>query len=88
MFLLLSALSFACSQGEGDPCQSKADCSDGMQCCAAKSAARGTCTKDKMCPTEEAGRGGSSSAGRGGSGDDAGEMMSNMDAGADSGESM
>jgi hypothetical protein len=72
MFQLLTALSLAaCSEGEGDPCQTKADCSSGLLCCSARSAARGTCMDVPMCDAnpdeDEAGRGGSSAAGRGGS---------------------
>jgi hypothetical protein len=44
--LLLGLMSFtcvACHQAEGETCQINSDCEDGLTCCIAPTAARGTC---------------------------------------------
>lgn len=44
--LFTGAMSFtcaACHQAEGETCQIDSDCDDGLTCCIASTAARGTC---------------------------------------------
>jgi hypothetical protein len=44
MLCLVAACLFgACKRGEGDSCQIDTDCDDGLVCCKATTAARGTC---------------------------------------------
>lgn len=43
----LGAVVSACKQNAGEPCQVVDDCSSGLMCCIAPTAARGTCAE--MC---------------------------------------
>jgi len=54
-FLMFIALwsAAACSQSEGEPCQVKSDCDDGLICCPALQTPRGTCITDSVCPAAE-----------------------------------
>jgi hypothetical protein len=41
--LLIGFACVACHQAEGETCQINSDCDDGLSCCIAQTAARGTC---------------------------------------------
>ena len=52
-----ASLLCACKRAEGESCQDNTDCDDGLVCCIAESAARGTCaaTLDECTQTNESG---------------------------------